>query len=561
MLLAPAPGHAATDRRWRDAAVVGALAVLAAVALAASAAVQTTRYAVYHDELWNHPAAVSLLRGKSWRPAWEVSILGLPLPLVSGPYQGSVKTILLVPLLATFGTSPGALRGIHCGFGLLYLTALFWALRAVVGSRAAAAVFLLPLADPNLTMFVPTDQGPFLLQNTFLAGALGATLRLALWREMRWLLLALGAASLALADKLTGAPVVAVLVAVALALGVRVLGRSVRRWALAALVAAVPLLPHAAYFARTGLAELKANVGGDMAQRSPYPATMRTTVTELTGFIAAGSAMPTSLTADSPPAHRPLLAPLALVLAAIGGTCAMRRRTGGDHAAAGLAALCVVLSVAVLAAVPGLTRPWHYLVFHPPMVVAAFLGHRTLTRLAPPGTRTARAVRMIAALVLAGAAAAGAARTAELLAFLAERKGAHMYSPGLYEVHRHVRASAPQRLICLNYSLCNPLYVLSGGSVEPVDLTWAELSDATEQYARYLLSLPGSVVVYRSVSGAAGPAQDGYFAWLNRTSDWLVPRLLDSAGLARVTLHADSRTEFGIVVPVTPAAPASREPR
>lgn len=555
LLLPPAAEHAATGWRRRDGVVVGALVVLAAAALAASATVQTTRYAVYHDELWNHPAAVSLLQGRSWRSAWEISVLGVPVPLVSGPYQGSVKTLVLAPLLATFGTSPGVLRGIHCGLGILYLAALFWALRAVFSRRTAAVVFLLPLADPNLTMFVPTDQGPFLLQNTFFAVAIGAMLRFAQGREFRWLLKVLAAASLALADKLTGVPLAAVLMACALALGVRVLGRSVKRWALAGLVVVVPLLPHAAYFARAGFAELKANVGSGMAQRSPYPARLRDTVTQLTGFIADGSAIPKSLTSQSPPTHRPLLAPLALVLVAIGGARALRR-SQGSQTAEGLAALCFVLGVASFAAVPGLDRPWHYSVLHPPLVVAAFLGFRALVSWAGSGRPTALAVRTIAGLSVAGAALVGTARTGELISFLATRQGAHMYSPGLYQVHQHLRSREPQRIICLNYSLCNPLYVLSGGSVEPVDLTWAELSDATEQHARYLLSLPGTVVVYRHVSGAAGPAQEGYFTWLNRTSDWLLPRFQDFPELARVAVHADERTEFGLVFP----APASATP-
>lgn len=540
----PPTSPPARPRGGRDALLLAALVVLAAGVLATSAAVQVSGYAVYHDELWNHPAAVSLLAGKSWREGYEVTVFGLSLPLVSGPYQGSLKTYLLAPLLAVFGTSPAVLRGIHCALGLLYLAALFWALRAVVARRAAALVFLLPLADPNLTMFVPTDHGPFLVQNTLLAIALGAILRLAGQPQLRWVLLALGSTSLALADKLTGVPMVAVLGIATLTLGARILGRRPGRWALAALVTVVPLMPHGAYFATTGLAELEANVGSGMARQPPYPTRIRQAFTQWAGFIASGAAMPKAMTADEPSPHRPVLVPLALLLASLGAVSVLRRTEARKEAA--VAALCLALGFAAFAAVPGLNHRWHYFVLHPPLVIAAFAGFAALTRLASHGRRWSPTLRKAAALLLAAAAAWEAQRTLELLRYLAERQGAHMYSPGLYAVHREVAARQPQRLVCLNYSLCNPLYVLLAGRVEVVDLTWAELSEGTEEYARHLLSSPGSVMVYRQVTGAAGPRQQVYFDWLNRTSGWLLPRL-ERDGYRRLVVADAAGVEFGLI--------------
>lgn len=531
---------------------MGALVFTALVVLALSTTVQTARYAVYHDELWNHPAAVSLLQGTSWRRGWEVPVFGVPLPLVSGPYQGSLKTFLLTPLLAVFGTSPAALRGIHCAFGLLYLAALYWALRAVLARRPAALVFLLPLADPNLAMFVPTDQGPFLLQNALFALSLGALLRLASGRELRWVLLALGAASLALADKLTGLPLAAVLMLLALILGGGVLLRRRRYLALAALAVALPLLPHAAYFAAAGFSELEENVGRGMSQKPPYLVSLGQTLHALTGHIADGSAMPKSLTGHSPPPHRPLLAPLALALAAGGGAVALWRR-GTITAPVGVATLSLALGLLAYAAVPGLTRPWHYFQLQPPLVVAASLGLGALLQQVPTTSKVAIPVRALAALAVAAAAGVGALRTGQLLSFLSSHQGTRIYSPGLYELQRKVFSLAPQRLVCLNYSLCNPLYVLARGRVEVVDLTWAELSETTEGYVRHLLSLPGTVLVYRQVSGARGPAQASYFDWLNRTSDWLLPRLEGAGGPRREQVHSDGRVEFGLLrAPSTP---------
>lgn len=201
-----------------------------------------------------------------------------------------------------------------------------------------------------------------------------------------------------------------------------------------------------------------------------------------------------------------------------------------------------------MAAVPGLNRPRHLLQLHPPLVIAAFAGCAALLRLASRGRRWSQARRGAAALLLA-AVAWETQRTVELLRFLAERQGAHIYSPGLYAVHREVAARQPQRLICLNYSVCNPLYVLLAGRVEVVDLTWAELSEGTEEYARHLLPSPGSVMVYRQVTGAAGPRQQVYFDGLNRTSDWLLPRL-ESNGYRRSVVADPAGVEFGLVAGV-----------
>lgn len=540
----PAPPPPARPRGGRDALLLAAGVALAAGVLAASTAVQVSGYALYHDELWNHPAAVSLLAGKSWRKGYEVKVFGQPLPVVSGPYQGSLKTYLLAPLLAVFGTSPAVLRGIHCTLGLLYLAALFWAMRVVVSRRAATGVFLLPLADPNLTMFVPTDHGPFLLQNALLAVATGAALRLAGQPQLRWVLLALGSTSLALADKLTGVPVVAVLGIATLTLGARVLGRRPGRWALAALVAVLPLLPHGAYFTATGPGELEANVGSGMAHPPPYLRRLAALGRKFTSYIAEGSAMPRSFTAHPTPPHRPALVWVALALALAGGAAAVGGRR--EFRAAGLATLCLLGGMAATAAVPGLNRPWHLLQLHPLLVVAAFAGCAALTRLASPHRRWATALRGAAALLLVAAAGWEALRTWELLRFLAGRQGAHMYSPGLYALHREVAERRPRRLICLNYSLCNPLYVLLAGRVEVVDLTWAELSKGTEEYVRNLLSVPGTVMVYRQVVGATGPRQQGYFDWLNRTSDWLLPRL-EGDGYRRLVVADAAGVQFGLV--------------
>ena len=44
------------------------------IAITAMTVVQTNHLAIYHDEMWNHPAAVALVHGISWNGPQEIRI-------------------------------------------------------------------------------------------------------------------------------------------------------------------------------------------------------------------------------------------------------------------------------------------------------------------------------------------------------------------------------------------------------------------------------------------------------------------------------------------------------
>ena len=92
--------------------------VFALGALLYASVIETQNIAVTHDELWDYYPAVGMLNAESLVPQQEVMIFGFPLPLVTGPYQGALKTWLIVPVLKLFGTSPAVLRGINVLLGL-----------------------------------------------------------------------------------------------------------------------------------------------------------------------------------------------------------------------------------------------------------------------------------------------------------------------------------------------------------------------------------------------------------------------------------------------------------
>ncbi len=470
-------------RRWGEYLRVAVLALGGAASLWWATEVENGGFAMFHDELWNVPGTVALVRGQSWNPAYEVKIFGLRFPLVSGPYQGAFKTYLLAPVVGLCGTSPQVLRGLNAVLGWLYLAALFKAFSKLAPPRVAALVFLLPLADPNFLWFVPLDYGPFLLCLIFVALGLGALVRAVTNRSQRFLPLVALAAGLVLGDKLTSLPA---------ALSLLILGgivawqrrkdlqTSVRTGLLALVLFMLPLLPFAAYFFVNGFAEFEANTHfvvphwlkaltlkpeGASRTQPPFSLSAR-----LFSFVAGlkdiGSAhfIPYALSGErvtvSPPWAFAIF--LALGLMAFPMSWVLSRKRGESSTCPLLAGSWLIVC-AIFVAIPGLDRPWHFLQLQPFLVAAVFAGvwalNRTLTK-----AGWARFVKLFLALVLALAGYRQAIRGWELGMWLRKQQGVNLTSPALYHVAQTLSREKPKRVICVNYGGCNPLYVLWGAA-------------------------------------------------------------------------------------------------
>ncbi|MCB9887539.1 MAG: hypothetical protein H6838_18760 [Planctomycetes bacterium] len=514
--------------------------------LARSTFVQTEHVAVYHDELWNLPAAVGLLEQDRLVPEQEVRVFGLRLPLVTGPYQGAIKSYLAAPVLALFGGAPWVLRGGNLGLAIVYLLSLFWALRAATGPRVAAAVFLLPLLDPNFLLFVPTDQGPFLLQNTLLAVAIGAVLRAYASRQRGHLLLAMVAASAALADKLTGAPCVAALMVTAAWWLWPALRHELgsRRGAALAALTALPLLPTAIYFARNGLGPLRQMTGIESAATAPYlqrwwenarelvrqvgDPYMARALTEtrfdgggLSWFVVVGL----------------LVWGAALVLAAWPG----RREPARERGL--FLPLLLLVTFCAFTAVPGLQRPWHFLMLQPVLVLAVFASaDRLLRRFA-----ALRLLRPIAALVLVAVAGQGAWIGLRATQHLAGNRGVNLGSTSLYDVLEFLHGRGCSRVVGLSYSIANPLYVLSMGRIEPIDAAFGDFSAAATPALLQQLQVSGTCLVHRRCCATA-QTKGEHLAWLNAGSDWAQAQLaLGDPGLKHWEVTDPRGTSFGVL--------------
>ncbi|MCX7895876.1 MAG: hypothetical protein N2447_08005 [Thermoanaerobaculum sp.] len=534
-------------------------ALLAVTALAASYAIQTAKYSVYHDELWNHPQAVALLNGRSWVAAYEVRLFGQSFPLVSGPYQGAIKSYLLVPWIGVFGTNPWSLRLFNVLLAVAVLVTLRWALQAVVGQRLIWLAFAAPWLFPALLTYAPTDQGPVLLTLAFSSLSLGAVARYLQEPDVRWVALALAGSSLVLSDKITAFPLaMAGYAATALAaLRWGHLRHLVSPQALAG--ASIPLLPWALYFALHGFSETLGYVANSTSISTWQR--LRHQWVWIVETLGGGHMVGLGHQAVPPmPLWLPWLAlPCALfvaVLAAVGK--AKSAQLLARINAVFFAAFAVAYVTSAL--IPGLYRPWHFVPFLPVVALLSSASLASLLRL------TRGFLHKTLLWVLTGFAAHDATQAVQGLWFLRQGEGANLTSPALYEVAAHLQRERIATIVCLNYSLCNPLFVLSGGQLSFVETTWWPANPTSWQQIVERLQTPRTALVWRVPSPHVGQPAEAQgllekVLWAEKMQETLGPRLScvrfpDAAGTQFVVgqLATSGRTERG------PDSPASQGP-
>jgi hypothetical protein len=552
MVVTSSPPRSSGIARARIA-LIAVMVAAGIAALTSSAVVQINHVGVYHDELWNYPAAVALARGQSILPHLEVNVLGRPLPLVSGPYQGALKSWLAAPVLGGLGTSVAVLRGLNVVLAIVYLLSLAWALAPWLGWASVPVFFALPLLDPTFLIFVPTDQGPFLLQSLFIAIACGALLRLK-GDTPHLLVVATGATSLAVADKLTVLPFALAFTVVAAATALS-LGRRYLRWTILpglAAAALVPLVPHTLYFVRIGFSDLFSMVAVDDPARRPYLDRLATIAGGFFGEFFNRNHMAFALT-NVAPTGTPGLS-LALVgvalLAAPLAIHAFRLASGSarwppEREVVLLPALFLGTLLA-MALFNGLNRPWHFFILHPILALGAVLAAALSARLmvATPARLAARLILGIVAVTLM---ASGLSRGISHIAHIERYGGSAITSTAINDASRTLSELKARRVVCLSYSLCSCLYVLSNGAFEIVDLAFARFTADDSALIEGYLNEPGTYLIYRYSTGETRvPAAQLEF--LNRGSIWFMTSpFARDATLPRMT-HADARgTEFVLV--------------
>src|SRR5262249_4787711 len=120
---------------------------------------------VYYDEVIQAEPALWFLRAETSPPevpgARHVQVLGRPLPWMTQPYMGALKSLVLVPVLAWTGPDTRALRAATVAIALagLWCAMAFTAL--CFDRPTAALVGMLLATDPSLLFTSRHDWGSF----------------------------------------------------------------------------------------------------------------------------------------------------------------------------------------------------------------------------------------------------------------------------------------------------------------------------------------------------------------------------------------------------------------
>jgi len=134
---------------------------------------------------------------------WGYTIAHRPIPFVTMPYVGTLDSFLYAIPFRLFGTSTHVFRFTNLLLAFTIFLLAYWIARREAGPWAAALTLGLLLVDVELVLHLPTNFGPFLLQQLLVVAAIAALQQW--WRSGGAPLFLLANASLALAfhEKLT----------------------------------------------------------------------------------------------------------------------------------------------------------------------------------------------------------------------------------------------------------------------------------------------------------------------------------------------------------------------
>jgi MYXO-CTERM domain-containing protein len=505
-------------------------------------------YAPWPDEMWSYPDSVAMYRGNASEGIRSFPLFGRYFLYLSGEYQGSYKTYLHLIFLIITGGAGEHQRYINA---LLYVgvgLSTAWALWPIARGWLCAIPVLILASEPNYVTFMPSDYGPFLLQNLFTVLAFGFLLRAWHTRRPGYLAGALACASAIAGDKLTGIPVAAGIIAVCgyLALKRREALISPRLVGVYLIALLVPVLPFVVFFARGGFASTLRKIGGDTLL-----VRLENMERELHGMISGNYSY---LFADIYEAVARIGVPhyflgigaVALVMIC---ACALDPKARRSPAALALTLLAAIFAIAVVLflCVPGLGRPWNYLIFCPIMfmamatvVVWAIDYARSIDRAAPR-------LAVLGALLLAAANLLIAQyNVVGQLAYQTRHSGKALESMAIYPLIAKLEELGVTTAICIDYGPCPSIHLLTGGRISVVRREDSPNFD--NEPLGELLRQPNSALVVRQVFGLRNR---NYARWIQLGASWFFSAPLSERKLPPVDVVQMERlgdTRFTLVL-------------
>jgi hypothetical protein len=198
----------------------------------------------------------------------------------------------------------------------------------------------------------------------------------------------------------------------------------------------------------------------------------------------------------------------------------------------------------------GLDRPWHYFVLAPAFFWCAVAALAHAVSSAANKYRKYKTINFAVFGVALGLGVfAGASHGLHLLRRTEAVKGACMMSPALNDLYGAIAASNTRVVYAVNYSLANPIYIFSKGSISCPDLAWIDLTaERIEELLQKVKRDPEAALVYRYCGNKVVEPQ--WIEWLNREPQILdfVGRLESEGGDVRAVRFRDERqAEFVLI--------------
>jgi hypothetical protein len=186
-----------TERKERAAAIIVWLGLSALLLLQAP---PFSEPGMYYDEAFLAQQARDFVEPERFaqHPPGTASTLvaGRRFPTRNAAYLGSLKSQLLIPSLALFGTSPDVVRATTLCTALLALLFATLFAQRIVGTPIALGGAILVAFDPSFVFFGTYEWGPY--TTLFLCRAVGLYCLTEGWQKRRSWLLAVGGVALGL---------------------------------------------------------------------------------------------------------------------------------------------------------------------------------------------------------------------------------------------------------------------------------------------------------------------------------------------------------------------------
>jgi hypothetical protein len=531
--------------------------LLSLVFLLHAAGILSKDLGLTHDELWDFIPAVGMLHGDSLAGSQEVTILHRPVPLVTGPYQGALKTWVLGPLLVLSGTSPRMLLTLNVLFAMAYLAAVYWAILPIVGHKWAWIIFASPFVDTNFLLTGPMDYGPSLFQYIFIGLTMGGLFRYVSGSELKYLWLTGFFTGCILAQKLTALPFVISFVVLTAVFSCRHFVKAAASrgvfaavgffFVVPAVLFCLPLIPHLIYFYNTGFANLF-SMTADGVYRPYFYALLQNFLFVRDMFGGTDWYQRITLHDIAATAFPTILATVLIAVSLGIHFLFDREKKFGKYLMAGIA--LGACSFLLYPAFRGLDRPWHFYLMTPfVFTCCAIATSHCLSFLFGRFKKNAAIVPLLFSLGLAAAVALCTAHGLDVLSEIKIHKGACMWSPAIYEFYDAVKAENIRSIDVINYSIAYPLYVMSNASMQVEDMTWTKLTpEKLQEMFDKVRANPAAGIAYRYCRSREGDAS--YIQILNRDpeiNEFLRKLDMERSSLRLVSRSDQRQTEFVLI--------------